>query len=66
MILERYAEVDSIFFFYFLFYFISFAKKKQTNRKNVDRDTATAVANYSGNLSYNVDQELNQTVWIRE
>ena len=23
-------------------------KKKQTNRKNVGRDTATAVANYSG------------------
>ena len=33
------------------FYFISFAKKnkyKQTNRKNVGMDTATAVANYSG------------------
>ena len=33
------------------YYFVSFAKKytnKQTNRKNVDRDTATAVANYSG------------------
>ena len=34
----------------FYFYFISFAKKnqtnKQTNRKNVGRDTATAVANY--------------------
>ena len=30
------------------FYFISFAKKnKQTNWKNVGRDTATAVANYS-------------------
>ena len=36
--------------FYFIFYYISFAKKKtkQTNGKNVDRDTATAVANYSG------------------
>ena len=33
-----------------LFYFIiNFAKKnKQTNRKNVGRDTATAVVNYSG------------------
>ena len=39
-----------------LFYFISFAKNKktnkqtnkQTNRKNVGRDTATVVANYSG------------------
>ena len=34
-----------------LFYFIiNFAKKKnkQTNRKNVGMDTATAVANYSG------------------
>ena len=32
-----------------LFYFINFAQKnKQTNRKNVGRDTATAVANYSG------------------
>ena len=36
------------------YYFVSFAKKKykqtnkQINRKNVDRDTATAVANYSG------------------
>ena len=33
-----------------LFYFISFAKKqtnKQTNRKNVGRNTATAVDNYS-------------------
>ena len=33
------------------YFSISFAKKntnKQTNRKNVDRDTATAVANYSG------------------
>ena len=30
-----------------LLYFISFAKKKQINRKNVGRDTATAVANYS-------------------
>ena len=32
------------------YYFISFAKKKktkQTNRKNLGRDTATAVANYS-------------------
>ena len=34
---------------YFFFYFISFAQKKnQTNRKNIGRDTATAVANYSG------------------
>ena len=32
----------------FLFYFISFAKNKQTNWKNVGRDTTTAVANYSG------------------
>ena len=39
----------------FYFYFISFAKKKkqttknkQTNRKNVGKDTATAVANYIG------------------
>ena len=33
----------------YLFYFISFAKKnKQTNGKKVGRDTATAVANYSG------------------
>ena len=36
------------------YYFVSFAKNKykqtnkQINRKNVDRDTATAVANYSG------------------
>ena len=33
------------------FYFINFAPQKtnkQTNRKNVGRDTATAVANYSG------------------
>ena len=32
------------------FHFISFAppKNKETNRKNVGRDTATAVANYSG------------------
>ena len=30
-----------------LLYFISFAKKNQINRKNVGRDTATAVANYS-------------------
>ena len=32
------------------FYFISFTpqKNKQTNRKNVGRDTGTAVANYSG------------------
>ena len=38
---------------YFLFLIISLAKKKkqtnkQTHRKNVGRDTATAVANYSG------------------
>ena len=34
---------------YFTGYFISFTKKtnKQTNRKNIGRDTATAVANYS-------------------
>ena len=31
----------------FFFLFITFAKKKK-NRKNVGRDTATAVANYSG------------------
>ena len=33
------------------YYFVSFARKytnKQTNRKIVDWDTATAVANYSG------------------
>ena len=34
--------------YFFVFYFISFAKIKQTNRKNVGWDTATAVANYSG------------------
>ena len=37
--------------YFILFYFICFAKKqtnKQTNRKNVGRDTATDVANYSG------------------
>ena len=37
----------------YIYIFICFAKKnkqtnKQTNRKNVGRDTATAVANYSG------------------
>ena len=36
----------------FFFLFITFAKKKnknkKTNRKNVGRDAATAVANYSG------------------
>ena len=35
----------------YIYFFISFAKNKQTNkqtnRKNVGRDTATAVANYS-------------------
>ena len=37
--------------FYFIFILIASPKKqtnKQTNRKNVGRDTATAVANYSG------------------
>ena len=38
--------------FILLFYLINFAPQKQTNkqinRKNVGRDTATAVANYSG------------------
>ena len=41
----RIAEMSMLFYFYF----ISFAKKnKQTNRNNVGKDTATAVANYSG------------------
>ena len=33
------------YFIFFIFYFISFAKIKQTERKNVGRDTTTAVAN---------------------
>ena len=43
------VKMVNSFIFIFLFYFISFAKKKkgQTNRKNVCRDTATAVDNYS-------------------
>ena len=45
----RNLDISGIFYFFF----ISFAQKKtqankQTNRKNVGRDTATAVANYSG------------------
>ena len=38
-------ETHRSFLNFILFYFISFAKKtnKQTNRKNVGRDTATAV-----------------------
>ena len=40
---------QKVMILFYWFYFISFAKKKkQTNRKNVGRDTATAVANYSG------------------
>ena len=44
-----FVKMVNSFIFIFLFYFISFAKKKkeQTNRKNVCRDTATAVDNYS-------------------
>ena len=38
----------SYFILFLFFYFISFAKIKQTNRKNVGRDTARVVANYSG------------------
>ena len=47
----RNLDISGIFYFFF----ISFAKKKkkteankQTSRKNVGRDTATAVANYIG------------------
>ena len=51
---ERYQEFRYFWYYIILFYFINFApppKKKtnkQTNRKNVGRDSATAVANYSG------------------
>ena len=34
-----------LLYYFLFFYFISFAKIKQTKRKNVGRDTATAVAN---------------------
>ena len=46
----RNLDISGIFYFFFL---LASPKKKtqankQTNRKNVGRDTATAVANYSG------------------
>ena len=37
-----------VLFFVFVFFVLLAAPKKKTNRKNFGRDTATAVANYSG------------------
>ena len=50
---ERYQKFRYFWYFFILFYFmlLTSTKKqtnKQTNGKNVGRDTATAVANYSG------------------
>ena len=48
--IQRARTSKVVFILFYFFYFDSLAQKntnKQTNRKSVGRDTATAVANYS-------------------
>lgn len=46
---HRWSKCGSEYFYFVLFLFYKLRhKNKQTNRKNISRDTATDVANYSG------------------